>query len=65
MVWVEIDNASILGHYPQCLAMAPAEKLRSNDPRYRELYNERVLETFEEDEILVQVEALMALMMKH
>ena len=66
MVWVEIDNASILGHYPQCLAMPPAEKLRSNDPRYRELYNERVLVAFEEeDEILVQVEALMALMVRH
>jgi len=65
MVWVEIDNASILGHYPQCLSMPPVEKLRSNDPRFRDLYNEQVLEVFEGEEILIQVEALIDLIVWH
>ena len=61
---MEIDNASILGHYPQYLSMPSADKARSNDPRLRDRYNQRVLEAFEDEEIQLQVEVLASLMVR-
>ena len=64
MVWVEIGNASILGHYPHYSYMPSADKIRSNDPKLRDRYNQRVLEAFEDEEIQLQVEALATLMVR-
>ena len=64
MVWVEIDNSSILGHYPQYSSIPSADKVRSNDPSLRDRYNQRVLEAFEDEEIQLQVEALASLMVR-
>ena len=55
MLWVEIDNVTFLGHYPQYSSMPPVDKVRSNDPRLRDGYNQRVLEAFEDEEIQLQV----------
>ena len=64
MVWVEIDNASILGHYPHYSSMPSADKVKSNEPRLRDRYNQRILEGFEDEEIQLQVEALSLLMVR-
>jgi len=68
MVWVEIDNVSILGHYPHYYphysSMPSADKVRSNDPRLRDRYNQRVLEAFEDEDIQLQVETLSLLMVR-
>ena len=37
MVWVEIDSANILGHYPHYSSMPSADKVKSNDPRLRDM----------------------------
>jgi len=62
MLWVEIDNASIVGQYPQYPSMPSADKVRSNDPRLRDRYNQRIIEAFEDEEVQLQVEALASLM---
>ena len=64
MVWVEIDNTSIFGHYPHYSCMPSANKVKSNDPRLRARYNQRVLEAFENEEIQLQVEALSLIMVR-
>jgi hypothetical protein len=55
---VEIDNASIFGHYPQQMWKAPSTKVRSNNPKCRDRYIERVLQQYEEENVFVQCEAL-------
>jgi len=62
MLWVEIDNASILGHYPHHPPILSVDKVRSSDPRLRDRYNQRVLEAFEDEEVQLQVEAFASLM---
>ena len=65
LIWVEIDNASIFGHYPQKMWKAPETRVKSNDPRCRDRYIERVLQKYEEEKIFVQCEALRQLCLDH
>jgi hypothetical protein len=58
LVWVEIDNTPIFGHYPQQMWMAPSKRVGSNDPRWWDRYLERVTQQCEEENIFVQCEAL-------
>jgi hypothetical protein len=66
-----IDNlciglqASIFGHYPQKMWKAPETRVKSNDPRCRDRYIERVLQKYEEEKIFVQCEALRQLCLDH
>jgi hypothetical protein len=58
LIWVEIDNASLFGHYPQHMWKAPSTRVRSNDPRCRGRYIERVLQQYKDENVSVQCEAL-------
>jgi hypothetical protein len=54
LIWVEIDNASLFGHYPQQMWKAPSTRVRSNDPRCRDRYIERVLQQYEEENVFAK-----------
>jgi hypothetical protein len=49
LIWVEIDIASLFGHYPQHMWKVPSTRVRSNDPRCRDRYIEQVLQQYEEE----------------
>ena len=44
--------------------MPSVDKVRSNDPRLRDMYYQRVLDAFEDEEIQLQVEALSLLVVR-
>jgi hypothetical protein len=55
---VEIDNASLFGHYPQHMWKAPSTRVRSNNPSCRNRHIERVLQQYKDENVFVQCKAL-------
>ena len=47
LIWADICNQSLYGHRPQRIFRAPALRVKSNDPAFREKYAKRLLEQYE------------------
>lgn len=58
LILVEICNYAIFGHFPQKIFKAPLSRVKSKDPRNREIYIERVLKQYEEEGVHTQFAAL-------
>ena len=47
LIWADIYNKDLYGHYPQHIYCAPVSNVKSNDFDIREMYIQRCLEKYE------------------
>jgi len=58
MLWIEVDNTSILGKYLPSASSTPRSRLHSDDPRSRKKYTRKVKQEYVQREVPGTVKAL-------